>query len=102
MRSHGTAAEIRLWEELKDRRFLGLRFRRQHVVGQFVLDFYCSAARLAVEVDGDSHSFRQVEDSARDNYLTSVGLRVFRVSNEMVLSDTASVLSALENFIARN
>ncbi|HWO72299.1 MAG TPA: DUF559 domain-containing protein, partial [Dehalococcoidia bacterium] len=52
MRAHATAAEVRLWQALRNRKLDGAKFRRQHAIGQFLVDFYCAKARLVVEVDG--------------------------------------------------
>jgi very-short-patch-repair endonuclease len=100
MRSEATPAEIILWTELSKKKFRGYRFLRQHAVGQFVLDFYCSALHFAIEVDGETHRFRRQEDASRDRFLNSNGLRVFRVHNEKVITDVSAVLADLERFIA--
>jgi very-short-patch-repair endonuclease len=84
MRRVPTPAEAELWKLLRGST-LGVKFRRQHAIGQFVIDFYCAAARLVVEVDGESHDGRDEDDAARTQYLEAHGLRVLRFSNEEVL-----------------
>jgi len=81
-----TPPEARLWQVLKGRQLGGLKFRRQHPIGPYVLDFYCAEARLAVEVDGMGHfepeqSFR---DGTRDDWLRRQGLAVLRIAAEDV------------------
>lgn len=78
-----------LWRCLKGRRLEGLRFRRQHPAGSYILDFYCPALRLAVEVDGDGHGDpeRKARDERRDAWLAERGVRVLRIQARTVLHD---------------
>ena len=84
MRGSLTPAESRLWSAVRAGRLGGLRFRRQHVIRGFIVDFYCASARLAVEVDGPIHELRQAYDAARDRILEQHGIRVLRFSNRTV------------------
>ncbi|UAJ10092.1 endonuclease domain-containing protein [Glacieibacterium megasporae] len=88
--------EVLLWQELRLRPG-GLKFRRQHAVGEYVLDFYCSAARLAIEIDGRSHDHadRPQRDISRDAWLATQGLRCIRIPAAAVLSDASGVASWL-------
>ncbi|WP_411289069.1 endonuclease domain-containing protein [Phenylobacterium sp.] len=81
--------EVVLWRALRGRKLNGLHFRKQHPIGPYVLDFYCHEAKLAVEVDGGSHSFgdRPERDLRRDGWLTDQGIRTLRVSAALVLDD---------------
>ncbi len=83
-----------LWSALKRRRLAGVKFRRQHSAGSFVLDFYCPDRRLAVEVDGGVHDdpSRADYDGTRHRWLAARAIRVVRVTNEEVLTqlDVAS------------
>ena len=72
-----------------------LRFRRQHPIGPYVADFYCAAAKLVIEIDGAAHDYRQAEDVRRDEYMRSLGLRVFRVAAAEVLADPSVVADGL-------
>jgi very-short-patch-repair endonuclease len=92
-----TPAEAVLWEALKERRLGGLKFRCQHPVGPFVLDFYCAERKLVVEVDGGIHDqLEQAEyDAARTAHLGSFGYRVIRVRNEEVLANLPAVLARI-------
>jgi very-short-patch-repair endonuclease len=91
-----TEAEQVLWTALRGRRMGGLRFRRQHPVGRFVLDFYCAAAKLCVEVDGGIHDEQTERDEERSAVLAAGGYRVLRVRNEEVLAALPSVLARIE------
>ena len=91
LREQMTAAEQVLWEALRDKKVGGLRFRAQHPVGQFILDFYCPACKLALELDGSIHDNRAEEDAARTAQLRAYGYRVLRFQNKEVLTNLASV-----------
>ncbi len=97
LRKKQTLAEDVLWELLRDRRFLGLKFRRQHQFGDYLTDFYCHEAKLVVETDGDIHSTTAVQkkDHKRDAYLKSLGLEVARFPNELVLEQPENVLEQI-------
>jgi very-short-patch-repair endonuclease len=101
LRREETPAEAALWQVLRDRGLDRLRFRRQHAVGRFVLDFYCPALRLAVEVDGGEHdTSEQVErDQARTEHLAAMGYTVVRVRNQEVLHDLPTVLARLKSVL---
>lgn len=90
-----TASERLLWGTLRAGRLVGEKFRRQVVLGPYVLDFYHHAARLAIEIDGDSHADRGDYDRDRQNWLQAQGLRVLRFSNDDVLKDLDVVLEAI-------
>ena len=83
--------EVILWDCLRGRRLEGLRFRRQHPVGRYILDFYCVEARLAVEVDGAHHDLPTeiARDAVRDAWLAGEGIRVLRIAASDVLDDAA-------------
>ena len=69
----------------------GLKFRRQHPTGPYVVDFFCQEVGLVVEIDGASHEDREEKDSERTAYLEKQGLRVFRVTNANVMGDPEAV-----------
>jgi very-short-patch-repair endonuclease len=89
-RKQATKGERLLWQALRGSR-LGVKFRRQHPLGQFVLDFYCEEAQLAVEVDGVLHEKRQEYDAWRDKQLAEYGVRVLHVWAEHVEYDVVLV-----------
>jgi len=84
-----------LWEAIRDRQLDGLRFRCQHPVGRFVLDFYCPSHRLVVEVDGGSHEGKPDYDQARTAALAAFGYHVLRFRNADVLNRLPSVLATI-------
>ena len=91
LRREATLPERIVWAVLRNGRLAGLKFRRQHPVGPFVVDFYCHEARLVVEIDGLSHEDRLEADQRRTEYLNAAGLRVFRITNDDVLEDAEAV-----------
>jgi len=95
MRRHPTPAEDKLWQRLRNRKLLGLKFRRQHALDRFIVDFYCSEAHLVVEVEGPIHQYRQEEDGIRRELLESLGLRVLRFTNDEVNSALDSVVERI-------
>jgi very-short-patch-repair endonuclease len=99
LRKEMTAAEQALWTALRGRRMAGLRFRRQHPVGRFVLDFYCPAAKLCVAVDGGIHDEQTERDEERSALLAAGGYRVLRIRNEEVLTAIPSVLTRIETAV---
>ncbi len=90
-----TPAEYTLWQALRDRRLNGLRFRRQHPLGPFIVDFCCPQRRLIVELDGAVHDNQAEYDATRTEQLAAYGYRVIRFRNEAVLSDRESVLKQI-------
>ncbi|HEX5726099.1 MAG TPA: endonuclease domain-containing protein [Longimicrobiaceae bacterium] len=96
LRREPTPAEARLWEALRRDQFLGLRFRRQHPVGRFVLDFYCARHKLCIEVDGAYHERQPERDAERTAVLAAAGYTVLRFTNEEVISDLDLVLRRIE------
>jgi very-short-patch-repair endonuclease len=90
-------AEITLWSRLKGKQVLGLKFRRQYSVGPYSLDFYCPAARLAVELDGDSHwTGAAIEyDHMRQNFVESFGIRFLRFPNSEVYQNLEGVVEMI-------
>jgi very-short-patch-repair endonuclease len=97
MRREPTTAEAVLWERLRAGRLNGGKFRRQHPLDRFVLDFYAPEQRLAVEVDGAVHDQdeRREADQVRDAQLARLGVRILRVRNEAIASDLDAVLAAI-------
>jgi very-short-patch-repair endonuclease len=94
LRRNLTQPEQMLWALLR-RNQLGLHFRRQHALGPYILDFYCAAAKLCVEVDGPVHTERADHDARRDNWLAAEGIRTIRFSTEEVDRRPAVVLAAI-------
>lgn len=91
LRRNFTGPERALWALVRDRQVARLKFRRQQVIGPYIVDFYCAQAQLVVEVDGESHVGKAERDAARDAYLQSHGLRVVRITNDDVLREPEAV-----------
>jgi very-short-patch-repair endonuclease len=87
--------ETRLWSRVRGKRLHGYKFRRQHPIGPYILDFYCAAARLAVEVDGRAHedAERLARDRRRTGWLQTQGVRVIRVAAVDVRDELDGVLA---------
>lgn len=83
-----------MWQLVRNRQIAGAKFRRQHPVKPYVLDFYCAEVRLAVELDGGQHA-ESSRDRARDAYLSARGITVLRFWNNQVLCETEAVLEAI-------
>ncbi|MBI1884255.1 MAG: endonuclease domain-containing protein [Chlamydiae bacterium] len=93
LRKNFTEAEKQLWYELRAGR-LGVKFRRQSVIGQFIVDFVCFEKKLIVEVDGGQHS-ESVKDKVRDEWFKTNGFRVLRFWNNEVLENQEGVLKEI-------
>lgn len=83
-----------LWKHLQRSQLNGKKFRRQHSVGPYVLDFYCPRQRLAIELDGAAHDHEraQCRDEARDRFLAEAGIRVLRFENQYIFANLEGVL----------
>ena len=99
LRNTLTSAEAKLWSALKNSQLANRKFRRQHSVGEFILDFYCPQEKLAVELDGAGHFTvsGNLHDAARTEYLNAVGIRVVRFENKLIWSALESVLHTIES-----
>jgi very-short-patch-repair endonuclease len=95
LRREMTPEERMLWESLRRNQLKGLHFRRQQVIDGFIVDFYCHAVGLVVEIDGKSHDHKQAYDAERDKVLAQRGLRILRIRNDEVRLDLAAVLKRI-------
>ena len=93
-----------LWDLLRNRRFDGYKFRRQHPIGRFILDFYCEDLHLAIEVDGGVHlrPDQEVYDRSRAQELNDLGIRVLRFWNNDVINNTEEVLEVIRKVMFTN
>ena len=96
LRRTPTDAEQRLWDLLRRRRFAGCKFRRQHPVGRYIVDFVCLERRLIVEVDGGQHDERRLYDAKRDAWLCTQQFRVLRFWNNDVDRNLEAVLTVID------
>ncbi len=97
LRRNGTAAEKLLWSLLRGRQLRGLKFRRQHPVGCYIVDFYCAESGIGVELDGGQHFTPEgsAADQRRDAYLVRRGVRLLRFSNRELFEEVEGVLEVI-------
>ena len=101
LRKQMTDAEQRLWHRLRGRALYGVKFRRQHPVGPYVVDFASIEAGLVIEVDGGQHDEQRAYDEARTRFLNRHGFRVLRFWNHEVLEETDACLEAIVNALGK-
>ena len=95
LRKNSTTAEDVLWYHIRDKRLNDRKFRRQHAVGPFIVDFCCIELSLIVEIDSDAHAFQEARDARREAYLVAQGYRVVRFDNSDVLNNLEGTLELL-------
>jgi very-short-patch-repair endonuclease len=95
MRKEPTQAERMLWQRLRRNQMAGLPFRQQFPIDRFIVDFYCPAKRLAIEIDGPIHQYSQAEDTIRKEYIESMGIKVIRFSNQEIFTKISNVLETI-------
>ena len=95
LRARETPVEDILWEQLRGCRLDGMKFRRQHPIGAFVVDFCCAERRLVIELDGRVHAEQQDRDAEREAILATAGYRVIRFANQSIRENLPTVLEAI-------
>lgn len=100
LRNNSTSPERALWRVLRDKQ-MGVKFRRQHGIGHYIVDFYCAERKLVIEVDGDSHFTDDAlaYDQIRDAYLQGLELKVLRFTNEQVTENLEGVCEIIRQAI---
>ncbi len=103
LRKSMTKAEKVLWERLRSRQVKGYRFRRQHPVKDFIVDFFCYDAMLSIEVDGEVHndSYQKERDEQRKMILKKLGINELRYTNEQVLNQIDEVIQEIESELSK-
>ncbi len=101
LRKEETVAEKILWISLRNRQFQGLKFRRQHGIGPFVVDFYCNQWKLIIELDGEIHNEPEIQryDCERQTYLEDAGYLVLRIQNEVVITNLDEALRRISEIL---
>ena len=101
LRQQPTRAEAALWFQLRDKKFLGYKFRRQHSIGRYVLDFFCAKLMLGIEVDGATHldPAKKEYDKIRQAWIEDRGVRIIRFTDSEILADTDATLNKLRRCI---
>jgi len=95
LRKNQTDAENLIWRHLRGKQFEGLRFRRQHPLGRYIVDFVCLEKRLVLELDGGQHAIEKDRDNQRDHWLTAEGYQVLRFWNNDVLANLEGVMETI-------
>lgn len=101
-RKNPTNSERIMWQALRRNNFLGLGFRRQHVIEGFIVDFFCYKLKLVIEIDGSIHKYQLKDDIERQKIIEDKGITFFRVKDEDVEYNIKEVLKRLEIFIKKN
>ncbi len=99
MRTRPTEAEDILWQHLRCYAVSGYKFRRQHNIERFIVDFYCAEAKLVIEVDGHIHQYQAEEDAVRQQYLEGQNLKVIRFSNDFILNNINEVINQIISYL---
>lgn len=97
LRNSATETEQLLWEQLRSEK-LGVKFRRQHSIGNYIADFYCPSKKLVIEIDGSQHYTNEglEYDKVRDEFIGSLGIKIIRFSNREILEDLVGVLEKIK------
>lgn len=101
LRKKLTKEERKVWHAIRNRKLLDLKFRRQHVIRGFIIDFYCSELSLAIEIDGKIHMDCIEYDEARQELLAAMGIRFIRFTNDEVNDNLNSVLDRIKETVSR-
>ncbi|MEB3213778.1 MAG: endonuclease domain-containing protein [Leptolyngbyaceae bacterium] len=101
LRNNMPSAEIILWSKLRGRQVAGVKFRRQYGVDRFVLDFYCPALKLAIEVDGPTHQGAEAQayDQQRQQFIEDLGIQFLRFTNQEIYQNLYGVLTTIHQKI---
>jgi very-short-patch-repair endonuclease len=98
MRDNSTPSEKLLWSRLRKKQ-LGIKFRQQHPIYRYILDFYCSKKRLAIEIDGEVHDGMEEYDKYRDEFLKSMDITTIRVKSDDVIRDIDGIVKKINEYI---
>ncbi len=103
LRKNSTDAEKFLWSLLRDKRFMGFKFRRQHVIDGYIIDFFCTEENVGIELDGGQHNQTDAisYDNKRTEVLARIGIRIIRFWNNDVINKTSEVLESLVDFLKK-
>jgi very-short-patch-repair endonuclease len=99
LRKGPTKTEKIVWELIRNRKFMGLKFRRQHVIEGFVLDFYCHEMKLGIEIDGGIHFRRKDYDRLRQEVIESESVNLIRITNKQIAENKRAILEKIKDAI---
>ncbi|MDD4902576.1 MAG: DUF559 domain-containing protein [Patescibacteria group bacterium] len=102
LRKVGTFSEVLLWKELQGKKLQGYRFRRQKPIDNYIVDFYCHELKLAIEIDGVTHGWKEKHDEERQKKLESLGIRFLRFTESQFRENTWAALEEITNWIKIN
>jgi very-short-patch-repair endonuclease len=97
MRHDPMYCEQLLWNELRDRKLGGFKFKREHLIDRYIADFVCVEKKLIVELDGGIHKLKREADGVRDAALQTLGYRVLRITNEELMRDLPATLQTIQH-----
>ncbi len=99
LRKAGVLSEVIFWLQVHKGMFWKIDFDRQRIIGNYIVDFYVKTLGLVIEIDGSSHENKEEYDKKREDYLTSLGLRVYKISDSRIKHDLNNVMMELEKYI---
>ena len=99
LRKAGVLSEVVFWLQVHKGMFWKIDFDRQRIIGNYIVDFYVKTLGLVIEIDGSSHNSKEAYDKKREDYLVSLGLEVYKISDLRVKHDLNNVMLELENYI---
>ena len=102
LRKSGNLGEVIFWSQVNRGKFYKIDFDRQRVIGNYIVDFYIKGLSLVIEIDGSSHNNKEGYDDRREEYLRSLGLKIFKISEIRIHHDFENVLEELKGFILEN
>jgi very-short-patch-repair endonuclease len=100
LRRAGNLAEVLLWQQIKNKQFLGLDFDRQKIIGHYIVDFYCAEKSVVIEIDGGSHDYKIDGDIKREFFLQSLGLIVIHLLDRDIKNNLAAMMDFLRQHSA--
>jgi len=103
LRNNSTKSEIKLWRHLKGRQLNGYDFHRQKPIDNYIIDFFCSKLKIAIELDGYTHGFEEVfqKDNVKVQRLNELGINVLRFKDEDVINNIEGVLENIKDLLQR-
>lgn len=104
LRKDMTDAEKLLWTRIRKKQLKGFQFYRQKNIGQYIVDFYCPASRMVIEIDGGQHYTEDgaQKDKVRDDYLALLGFKVFRFSDRQIFKNIGGVLETIYEYLSKS
>jgi len=98
LRKAGNLSEVLLWQQINDGQLFGLDFNRQEIIGNYIVDFYCSKKRVVIEIDGCTHDHKVEEDAEREKFLKGLELKTIHILDIDVKKNLKGVMQFLKNY----